>query len=103
MKQRKPIARVGRRAKRDRGAIDRCRRAVLQRSGGRCEATGIIDPICGYAPHSGVAMHHMWPEDRDRGRHEPERCRWLCDASHAWVHAHPNKAKELGLLRPDLA
>jgi hypothetical protein len=46
-------------------------------------------------------MHHRWPSDRDRGVHDPDRCYWLCVASHAACHAFPKRAYAAGLLVRD--
>lgn len=133
----KPIARSrikrrkGTKAGRETPALDAFRFAVFERANGYCEVmvVGNTDRpfpfydritrddrlrICGKdGPHRGDNAHHVWPEDRDEGRHEPERGLWLCFTAHNWVHAHPGEllpdgtvtpdsAKALGLLRPIL-
>jgi len=101
---RSPLRRVGAKGKRERVALDRCRAVVVQRSGGWCEATtlwGKVKPvICGqHFHHPGAQLHHVWPEDRDAGVHDPTRCLWVCGAAHRWIHANPIAAAELRLLR----
>lgn len=99
-RSRSPLAKVGRKAKRERAAVDRFRRAVKAQAAGQCE--GYIHEICADYPHLGSQAHHIWPEDRDAGRHEPSRGAWLCPGAHRWVHDHSNSAAHMGLLRPEL-
>lgn len=111
-KPRKPLPRVGRR-KRDSRADEReMKRQLLERSGGFCEATRQLSDhfghatamsVCGTAIlHRGVDPHHVWPEDRDRGVHDPSRALLLCRPAHDYAHANPTMAKTLGLLRAKL-
>lgn len=113
MKQgaRKPIGQRGAKAEREQPALDAFRAAILVRSRGLCEGSrgGIIDGQLVTVAHShtarkhpGGACHHLYPEDRDSGRHDPARGLLLCTACHSWAHANPKHAKTLGLLRPDL-
>lgn len=95
----KAIAKIGRKAKRERPALDRFRRMVKAHAYGQCE--GYIHEICVDVPHEGAMAHHIWPEDRDCGRHESKRGAWLCATAHNWVHANPEAAACIGLLRPD--
>lgn len=94
-RSRKPLAAVGAKAKRERAAVDEFRAAIRARARGRCEAT---TPACPEGEHDGHHAHHVWPSDRDAGRHDPNRGRLLCAAAHAWVHANPADAEALGLL-----
>lgn len=77
------------------------------KSRGWCEASGIRwegAPVCGSTrTHHGEHPHHVYPEDRDRGIHDPARGLWLCPAAHDWAHANPEAAKHVRLLRPDPA
>lgn len=99
-KPRRPLRQRGAKARRESQALLRARRFVQDRSAGWCEARSL--GICGpFVQHLGSEAHHVWPEDRDRGLHDPARMRWLCSQAHRWVHNHPARAKELGLLRPD--
>lgn len=97
-KPRKPVNRLGRKARREQSAWVLCRTIVLTRSGGLCEAN--LTGVCPRWKHGATAVHHVWPEDRDKGLHDPSRCLHLCDLSHRWAHENPAKAKEAGLLRP---
>lgn len=106
-RERKPIARtarpkrVGRKTKREQAAWELCKAVVLTRSGGYCEAN--IVGVCPRWKHGGTQTHHLWPEDRDKGLHDPARCIRVCIYAHPdWIHGHPIDAKALGLLRPDL-
>jgi hypothetical protein len=99
---RKPLRRRGRKAEREAAAWAACRQAVLARSRGWCEAWRLgYSPVCLSALHGGVHVHHLFPEDRDAGRHDAARCALLCVASHDWAHQNPRAAAKAGLLRPD--
>lgn len=101
---RRPIARRGRKAKREASAIARFRREVRARAAGWCEAWDLKWPsICDARQHLGDTAHHVWPEDRDRGVHEARRGVWLCAPAHRWVHEHPADAALVGLMRPGSA
>lgn len=69
-----------------------------------CEAAGSYAhgrPICGTLDrHEGTDAHHLWPEDRDRGVHDPDRGLWICRTAHQWAHANPAMAAEMRVLRP---
>lgn len=106
-KPRKPLARSrlkqgkGAKARREEPALDAFRAALIERSGGECESPYAV--ACGTsARHRGDHCHHVEPNDRDRGVHDPDRGLYLCARSHAWAHAHPVTAAVLGLLRPTL-
>lgn len=103
--KRSPLRSVGAKAKRERPALDAAREVVRERRW--CEAGWITDlrtgtAVCGgrRVAHEGAHVHHVWPEDRDRGVHDPDRMLYLCPTSHAWAHANPSAAAEVGLLRP---
>lgn len=105
---RQPLARIGAKARREQSALRAAQRAVRTRAGGRCEAAGLVDPgnaaryVCDDSgPHDGAHVHHVWPEDRDAGRHDPDRLLLLCVRAHTWAHLHPDRAARLGLLRPE--
>lgn len=106
--RRKPIKRTalkrgkGKKAKREQNALDAAREILKARSRCRCEIDiyGLFAP-CGRAyGHEGQHPHHVWPEDRDAGLHDPTRMLWVCAAGHRWIHDHPADASRLGLLRP---
>lgn len=98
--------------------MDAFRDALRARSGGLCEAPRMVQVVfdfliettdppyitwlpCQDRPHAGVHPHHVWPEDRASGRHDPDRGLWLCAAAHdACHHTDPALAKRYGLLRP---
>lgn len=97
--KRTPIQkRRGTKAEREEEAWLACKRAVSYRSGGWCEADS---PVCVSSPHRAVHPHHVWPEDRRDGIHDPERVLDVCFSAHRWIHDHPADAKLLGLLRPN--
>lgn len=100
---RKPIRKRGRKARREAGSIRAFAAALRARSGGWCEAFDLTHPtICGPARHNGHHPHHVWPEDHDRGVHDPLRGAWLCTTAHNWAHANPTAAAIAGLLRPEV-
>lgn len=101
VKPRKPIRRVGRKARREADAWAACREAVIARARGLCEGPGEVCGVIYGVPHRGAEVHHVWPEDRDRGVHDPDRCLLLCTAAHRWSHANPLLASRAGLLRPE--
>ena len=109
--KRTPLRRVGAKARRERPALAAAREIVRARI--TCQAEGLNDddgyPICVHDPwspppgsHRGAHVHHVWPEDRDRGVHDPDRMLYLCVPAHDWTHAHPLAAKALGLMRPEI-
>ena len=103
-KPRRALRRFVRRALRNDQALRDFRSTVCLRAEGLCEATGLAGPegaVCRSTVHSGSQAHHLWPEDRARNRHDPERGAWLCYVAHRWLHDHPAEAKTLGLLRPE--
>jgi hypothetical protein len=110
-KPRKAIARVGRKAQRERPAVAAFREQLRERSGGWCEAECMLREhrmarsvvvVCGTEyEHKGRHAHHVWPEDRDSSTHDPARGLWLCVHAHSWTHEHPAEAGMLGLLRPE--
>lgn len=110
----------GAKAERETPALDAFRFAVWERAGGWCEVRTPSSPskpfpfydeisiedrdrYCGTThPHRGDNAHHVWPEDRDGGNHDPDRGLWLCFRAHRFTHDNPAEAKRLGLLRPDI-
>ena len=109
--KRTPLRRVGAKTHRERPALDAAREIVRARV--YCQAGGLSDleglPVCGprfglpylWNVHPGDHAHHVWPEDRDRGVHDPDRMLYLCPTAHGWTHDHPLAAKALGLMRPE--
>lgn len=103
----------GRKAKREQATLDAARIEVRLRARGYCEASElyyvdfnrddarVFTDVCRRQQHDGSEVHHVWPEDRDYGRHEPDRMLLLCSTAHAWAHANPARAASVGLLRPD--
>lgn len=101
-RSRRPLRRVGKRQARERSSLDQARQRVRGRVW--CEAWGVNVPgtlleyVCAETLHEGSDCHHVWPSDRDRGVHDPDRMLFLCRDAHRWVHDHPRLAGELGLL-----
>lgn len=77
----------------------RGRAVALNRAGGRCEATDETGVRCPLRP---VHVHHV----AGRGGldpHHPENLLALCHSHRDWVHANPEAARSLGLMRSRLA
>jgi hypothetical protein len=106
VKRHRPIQRGYRSPRKLQRDEDERRFSAILRDRGWCEAAGLTydgEAVCSVRwPHAGSDPHHVWPEDRDRGVHDPARGKFLCRAAHDWVHANPRRAKTLGLLRPDV-
>jgi hypothetical protein len=97
-----PIKQRGAKAMREQDALDVFRHELKYRSGGECEVDN--PTACGTSQrHRGVHAHHVWPEDRDGGVHDPERGLWVCVRAHDYIHDHPALSAEFGWLRPDKA
>lgn len=111
-KARKPIAKIGRKKKRELADEAAFRHDVKERAGGYCEAPRamlvrdrliVVEHSSEREPHRGAHAHHVFPEDRDAGFHDPDRGLYLCSGSHRWTHDNPADAKIARLLRPDPA
>ncbi|MGD9798877.1 MAG: HNH endonuclease [Acidimicrobiia bacterium] len=79
----------------------RSRRAVVERSGGRCEAR-----IRGVCRGRASVIHHV--QRRRDGGHDPKNLLHLCagpprDGCHEFIHAHPAWAREHGFIRSAFA
>lgn len=98
LKRGKPLARRGRKALREVSDLDAMRAIVRERNGGSCE---IWTPSCEPGAHYGAHVHHVFPSDRDRGVHDPERCLYVCAPSHQFIHEHPAWARTRGYLLHD--
>jgi hypothetical protein len=116
--KRSPITkRVGRKREREAEAWAECKAVVAARSRGWCEAWDVVasdgtvdgelamiawaSEGCSRGLHAAHDPHHVWPEDRDVGRHDPDRVLDLCRRAHDWTHHNPKHASKLGLLRPE--
>ena len=86
---------TGRKAAREAEAQAEFRAEVRRRARGLCEGA---TPACPPGPHDGHHAHHVFPSDRDRGVHDPERGKLLCAPGHTWTHANPAEAERRGLL-----
>ncbi|MBK9181447.1 MAG: HNH endonuclease [Acidimicrobiales bacterium] len=81
-------------ARRGRWQLRKARRAVLDRSGGACEARIARAACTGRADH----VHHVLPRSAGGGD-TPEGLLAVCRRCHDWIHAHPAWARQVGLLR----
>lgn len=77
---------------RGRDRYAKARRAVYVRSQGLCEAR--IDGVC---TEVGEHVHHVRRRSQG-GADDPSNLLMVCRADHDWIHANPEKARELGLL-----
>lgn len=93
--RRKGLRREGARGRRNREAMSAVRPVLLERSGGRCEADGFSPYCTGVGAHA----HHIWPSDRDRGLHDPDRMALVCAPCHEHIHRYPGAAGPRGLLK----
>lgn len=85
---------IGPKAERQRDDIDACRDAIKIRSRRECEAD-FSDDCTGW----GTDMHHVWPSDRRREVHDPERCLWVCRPCHDEIDGRRVDAERRGLIR----
>lgn len=86
--RRSPLRRVGKGTRVRRAGMAAARAEVRARSRGRCEA--MIAPDCvGRGQH----LHH-----RAKDIHDATSLLDVCRPCHEWIHAHPGRAYELGLL-----
>lgn len=70
------------------------KRALLERSGGRCEAAFSL--MC-----TGVGVHaHHVKRASQGGSDDPSNRVWCCHPCHALIHAEPQSARDRGLLAP---
>lgn len=91
-RSRRPLRPVSdkRRARQARYAL--ARQEVAERSGGRCEAR--VEGVCtGWLEH----VHHRRLRSQG-GSDDPSNLVACCNRCHAWAHAHPVAAAELGLI-----
>lgn len=95
LKRKTPLRSRGRKADREKPALDAFREALRARSGGLCE---VRTPACPLGPHFGCDPHHRCHADRDRGVHDPERGLWVCRVGHDWIETHPAESYRAGWL-----
>ena len=84
----------GRKALREESALFQFRAVVYRRQW--CQGD---TPACPIGQHPGTDAHHIWPSDRDKGLHNPNRAALLCRAAHQFVHEFPAWGREHGLLK----
>lgn len=92
-RSRRPLPKVGAKAKREQAALDAFRASVRERAEGLCEVGWW--PVC---LRQGNQAHHRAPSDRDRGIHDPERGLWVCGPCHNHAHANPEVSYAKGWL-----
>lgn len=77
-------------------AYKRSQEIVLERSGGVCEVR--LPGCLGRARNT----HHVLPRSAG-GTDDPENLLALCGSGttgcHGWLHAHPEEARKMGILR----
>lgn len=87
------LPRQGKKAKRDRAELDAVKPALLERSGGRCEAK-----VAARCTGVGVTAHHVQRRAQS-GPNDLDNLVWACRACHQELHDNPEKAYEAGLMR----
>ena len=71
----------------------KARAEVIERSQGRCEAA--VSSVC---RGRGDQAHHVRRRSQG-GSDDPSNLKWVCDACHGHIHAHPAEAESVGLLK----
>ena len=79
---------------RDASELRAIRRALLERSRGRCEAAFVLG-CTGY----GTEIHHVKRRSQG-GDNSLTNTRFVCRACHVAAHNFPESAREFGLLAP---
>jgi hypothetical protein len=86
------VAKVSEKQRLIRSELRQSRKAIIARSGGRCEAR--LEGICA---GEGQHAHHVVRRSQG-GTHAPDNLKWVCGICHYYIHAQPAKAMSLGLL-----
>ena len=66
--------------------------AVIERSGGKCEAMGTF-----FCDGPAQQLHHRRMRSQG-GKHTVQNLLALCASCHSWVHRHPKESYRLGWL-----
>lgn len=103
LKRGAPLARTGgvKRVSAKRAAENRIRRKMVAGIvGGPCETCPVIQTWDPRHPCDGVAVEVHEPLTRARGGSivDPDNAMGTCRRGHDWIHGHPSKSAELGLL-----
>jgi hypothetical protein len=105
LRRRKRPNPVGRKALREKEALDAFRLEVSSR--GWCEAQGLArgagalrgDPVCLTSRlHRGEHAHHVVLRSQGGG-HDPANGLWVCQTAHRYIHDYPEDARRLRLMR----
>ena len=94
LRRKTPLRSRGRKAAREKPALDAFREALRARSGGLCEAR---TPACPPRRHEGVHANHVRRRSQG-GTHDAANGLLLCAAGHQWIHEHPAMSFERGWL-----
>lgn len=74
---------------------DDCRRVVMERCRGACEACARLH----HGPlRAAVDVHEIKPRSAGGSIYDPDNCLGVCRLDHIWIHEHPVEARQLGLL-----
>jgi hypothetical protein len=94
---RTPLAKVGKKVKRDRAELAAARVVVEERSSGRCEfwMPGVFTPIQCEAP--AVHLHHVQRRSQG-GSNDPRNLVHLCAHHHQLIRNNPAWAMDAGWL-----
>jgi 5-methylcytosine-specific restriction endonuclease McrA len=94
LQRRTPLRQVGRKRRREFLILDLARRATFARDMWTCQAHGhSLDGDC----RGLLEAHHILPRSHG-GQHHVDNLVSLCSEAHRWVHEHPARSYELGLL-----
>jgi hypothetical protein len=100
--RRRPLAEQSQRKQDDRAWFEGSKKAVRERSGGRCEFE--YQHAAGDGRHlrcleDGTQFHHINRQSQGHD-HRPEVLLHACAWHHSWIHDHVAEARELGYLSP---
>lgn len=93
MKRGGRLRQIGPKAERQRDDLKAARDALRTRSRRECEAD-FSDDCTGW----GTDPHHVWPSDRRRELHDPDRMLWVCRPCHDEIDARRFEAETAGLI-----
>lgn len=94
---RTPLAKVGKKARRDRAELAAVRAIVEQRSGGRCEMVHDGALRTARCTFPAVHLHHVQRRSQG-GSNEASNLAHLCSTCHVMIHENPAWALEAGWL-----
>lgn len=85
---------VGPKAERQKADLEAARTVLRDRARRECEAD-FSENCTGW----GTDPHHIWPSDRRKELHDPERMLWVCRLCHNEIDERRVEAERAGLIR----